>query len=147
MTFRDTFTDANGANMDINGDPEAVNIQTNATNNDPASIEDGSNWAIHEGGTFVNKLTDNLVARGTKLWENVPGNVAQADLPELTVYIQQRVAGDQGWPSLKFETNNEGNWQFADGTNAIAWTSDLVSQGNNQYTYRLAYTGENTKRA
>jgi uncharacterized surface anchored protein len=145
VTFRDTFTDANGANMDINGDPEAVNIQTNATNNDPASIEDGSNWAIHEGGTFVNKLTDNLVARGTKLWENVPGNVAQADLPELTVYIQQRVAGDQGWPSLKFETNNEGNWQFADGTNAIAWTSDLVSQGNNQYTYRLAYTGENTE--
>lgn len=145
VTFRDTFTDANGANMDINGDPEAVNIQTNATNNDPASIEDGSNWAIHEGGTFVNKLTDNLVARGTKLWENVPGNVAQADLPELTVYIQQRVAGDQGWPSLKFETDNEGNWQFADGTNAIAWTSDLVSQGNNQYTYRLAYTGENTE--
>lgn len=145
VTFRDTFTDANGANMDINGDPEAVNIQTNATNNDPASIEDGSNWAIHEGGTFVNKLTDNLVARGTKLWENVPGNVAQADLPELTVYIQQRVAGDQGWPSLKFETDNEGNWQFADDTNAIAWTSDLVSQGNNQYTYRLAYTGENTE--
>ena len=145
VTFRDTFTDANGANMDINGDPEAVNIQTNATNNDPASIENGSNWAIHEGGTFVNKLTDNLVARGTKLWENVPGNVAQADLPELTVYIQQRVAGEQGWPSLKFETDNEGNWQFADGTNAIAWTSDLVSQGNNQYTYRLAYTGENTE--
>lgn len=145
VTFRDTFTDANGANMDINGDPEAVNIQTNATNNDPASIEDGSNWAIHEGGTFVNKLTDNLVARGTKLWENVPGNVAQADLPELTVYIQQRVAGDQEWPSLKFETDNEGNWKFADDTNAIAWTSDLVSQGNNQYTYRLAYTGKNTE--
>lgn len=145
VTFRDTFTDANGANMDINGDPEAVNIQTNATNNDPASIEDGSNWAIHEGGMFVNKLTDNLVARGTKLWENVPGNVAQADLPELTVYIQQRVAGEDTWPSLKFATDNEGNWQFADGTNAIAWTSDLVSQGNNQYTYRLAYTGENTE--
>lgn len=145
VTFRDTFTDANGANMDINGDPEAVNIQTNATNNDPASIEDGSNWAIHEGGTFVNKLTDNLVARGTKLWENVPGNVAQADLPELTVYIQQRVAGEDTWPSLKFATDNEGNWQFADGTNAIAWTSDLVSQGNNQYTYRLAYAGENTE--
>lgn len=145
VTFRDTFTDANGANMDINGDPEAVNIQTNATNNDPASIEDGSNWAIHEGGTFVNKLTDNLVARGTKLWENVPGNVAQADLPELTVYIQQRVAGEDTWPSLKFATDNEGNWQFADGTDAIAWTSDLVSQGNNQCTYRLAYTGENTE--
>lgn len=145
VTFQGTFTDAAGGSMDINGDPKAVNIQTNETNNDPASIEDGSNWAIHEGGTFVNKLTDNLVARGTKLWENVPGNVAQADLPELTVYIQQRVAGDQGWPSLKFETDNEGNWQFADGTNAIAWTSDLVSQGNNQYTYRLAYTGENTE--
>lgn len=145
VTFQGTFTDAAGGSMDINGDPKAVNIQTNETNNDPASIEDGSNWAIHEGGTFVNKLTDNLVARGTKLWENVPGNVAQADLPELTVYIQQRVAGEDTWPSLKFETDDEGNWQFADGTNAIAWTSDLVSQGNNQYSYRLAYTGKNTE--
>ena len=145
VTFRDTFTDANGANMDINGDPAAVNIQTKDETDDPASIEDGSNWAIHEGGTFVNKLTDNLVARGTKLWENVPGNVAQADLPELTVYIQQRVAGEDTWPSLKFETDDEGNWKFADGTSAIAWTSDLVSQGNNQYSYRLAYTGENTE--
>lgn len=145
VTFRDTFTDANGSNMDINGDPKAVNVQTKDEADDPASIEDGSNWAIHEGGTFVNKLTDNLVARGTKLWENVPGNVAQADLPELTVYIQQRVAGEDTWPSLKFATDNEGNWQFADDTNAIAWTSDLVSQGNNQYTYRLAYTGENTE--
>lgn len=145
VTFQGTFTDAAGGSMDINGDPKAVNIQTNETNNDPASIEDGSNWAIHEGGTFVNKLTDNLVARGTKLWENVPGNVAQADLPELTVYIQQRVAGEDTWPSLKFETDDEGNWRFADGTNAIAWTSDLVSQGNNQYSYRLAYTGKNTE--
>lgn len=145
VTFQGTFTDAAGGSMDINGDPKAVNIQTNETNNDPASIEDGSNWAIHEGGTFVNKLTDNLVARGTKLWENVPGNVAQADLPELTVYIQQRVAGEDTWPSLKFETNDEGNWKFADGTSAIAWTSDLVPQGNNQYSYRLAYTGENTE--
>lgn len=145
VTFQGTFTDAAGGSMDINGDPKAVNIQTNETNNDPASIEDGSNWAIHEGGTFVNKLTDNLVARGTKLWENVPGNVAQADLPELTVYIQQRVAGEDTWPSLRFETDDEGNWEFADGTSAIAWTSDLVPQGNNQYTYRLAYTGENTE--
>ena len=145
VTFQGTFTDAAGGSMDINGDPKAVNIQTNETNNDPVSIEDGSNWAIHEGGTFVNKLTDNLVARGTKLWENVPGNVAQADLPELTVYIQQRVAGEDTWPSLKFKTNDEGNWKFADGTSAIAWTSDLVPQGNNQYSYRLAYTGENTE--
>lgn len=114
--------------------------------------ENGTGWAIHEDGTFVNGLTDNLVARGTKLWEDVPANVNQgaagdllveSDLPEITVYLQQRVEGGE-WQPLKFEVNEDGSWDFADGTSAIAWTSDLKQVTTNQYSYSMAHTGENT---
>ena len=115
--------------------------------------ENGTGWAIHEDGTFVNGLTDNLVARGTKLWEDVPANVNQGatgtmlvdtDLPEITVYLQQRVQGEDSWPSLKFEVAEDGNWSFADGTSAIAWTSDLKQVTTNQYSYSMAHTRANT---
>ncbi|HJI80407.1 MAG TPA: SpaA isopeptide-forming pilin-related protein [Eggerthellaceae bacterium] len=140
-------TGIEGDDFVINGDgikPEEkyVKIDSAAPSNDPA--ENGTGYAIHEGGTFVNDLTNNVVASGVKLWENVPGNVNQDDLPDLTVYLQQRVQGEDSWPALKFECDENGNWQFADGTSAVAWTSDLTRTTTNQYTYQLKFTGENT---
>uniref|UniRef100_UPI002804F6AA Cna B-type domain-containing protein n=1 Tax=uncultured Enorma sp. TaxID=1714346 RepID=UPI002804F6AA len=133
------------------GEQDAVRVPgADQESNDPT--ENGTGWAIHENGTFVNSLTDNLVARGTKLWEDVPANVNQgsagdllveSDLPEITVYLQQRVEGGE-WQSLKFEVNEDGSWDFADGTSAIAWTSDLKQVTTNQYSYSMAHTGENT---
>lgn len=133
------------------GEQDAVRVPgAGQESNDPT--ENGTGWAIHENGTFVNSLTDNLVARGTKLWEDVPANVNQgsagdllveSDLPEITVYLQQRVEGGE-WQSLKFEVNEDGSWDFADGTSAIAWTSDLKQVTTNQYSYSMAHTGENT---
>uniref|UniRef100_UPI003AB19171 Cna B-type domain-containing protein n=1 Tax=Enorma sp. TaxID=1920692 RepID=UPI003AB19171 len=133
------------------GEQDAVRVPgADQESNDPT--ENGTGWAIHENGTFVNSLTDNLVARGTKLWEDVPANVSQGatgtmlvdtDLPEITVYLQQRVQGED-WSSLQFKVNDDGTWSFVDGSEAIAWTSDLEQVTTNQYSYSMAHTGENT---
>lgn len=124
-------------------EPEAVKVPgTTQTSEDPE--QDGTNWAIHEGGTFENRLTSTLVANGVKLWDNVPVNVGQADLPELTIYLQRREVGETSWPSLKFDVDENGNWRFADSTSAIAWTSELTMVATNEYTYTMSHTGENT---
>ena len=133
------------------GEQDAVRVPgADQESNDPT--ENGTGWAIHENGTFVNSLTDNLVARGTKLWEDVPANVSQgsagdllaeSDLPEVTVYLQQRVEGGD-WQPLKFDVGADGSWSFADGTSAVAWTSDLTQVTTNQYSYSMAHTGANT---
>lgn len=134
------------------GEENAVKVPGAPQESDDPT-ENGTGWAIHEGCTFVNGLTDNLVARGTKLWEDVPANVNQGatgtmltdtDLPEITVYLQQRVQGDDSWPSLKFEVADDGSWSFVEGAEAIAWTSDLEQVTTNQYSYSMAHTGENT---
>lgn len=133
------------------GEPHAVKVP-NAEQGSDDPTENGTGWAIHEDGTFVNSLTDNLVARGTKLWEDVPANVNQgsagdllveSDLPEVTVYLQQRVEGGD-WQPLKFDVGADGSWSFADGTSAVAWTSDLTQVTTNQYSYTMAHTGANT---
>ena len=127
------------ANLD---EPDAVRVPgTTQTSEDPE--QDGTNWAIHEGGTFENRLTSTLVANGAKLWDNVPVNVGQGDLPELTIYLQRRVVGETSWPSLKFDVDANGDWSFDDGTSAIAWTSDLTMVATNEYTYTISHTGEN----
>lgn len=109
---------------------------------------DGSAYAMHEGGTFVNMLTSTLVANGTKLWSNVPGNVVQSasgnDLPEITIYLQRRVAGETSWPELSFTVNDDGTWAFAEGGDgAVAWTSELTYVTNNQYSYKLTHEEAN----
>lgn len=133
-------------------EPQAVKVP-NAEQDSDDPTENGTGWAIHENGTFVNSLTDNLVARGTKLWEDVPANVNQGatgtmltatDLPEITVYLQQRVQGEDTWPSLRFKVAEDGSWSFADGAEAIAWTSDLEQVTTNQYSYSMAHTRANT---
>lgn len=121
------------------GADNAVEVDSGAESDDPTV--DGTGWAIREDGTFVNRLDSDLTVQGTKLWENVPGNVDQGDLPKVTIYLQQKLAGDENaWGSMVAHKNDDGTWTV-DG--AIAQTSELYPEANNQYTYTIDHTGDN----
>lgn len=121
------------------GADNAVEVDSGAESDDPTV--DGTGWAIREDGTFVNRLDSDLTVQGTKLWENVPGNVDQGDLPKVTIYLQQKLAGDENaWGSMVAHKNDDGTWTV-DG--AITQTSELYPEANNQYTYTIDHTGDN----
>ena len=122
------------------GGADAIKIDAAAGDNPE---ENGVGWAIHEDGTFINTVQNELIAEGTKLWENVPGITSQGDLPEITIYLQQRLAGASSWPEMKNPHKDEtaGEWVFGQGT--IAQTSHINMETNNQYTYKLAHEGIN----
>ena len=128
----------------VAGANKAVKIDSSAESNDPVS--DGTGWAIREDGTFVNRLSSTLVATGTKLWENIPGRFEQSDLPEITVYLQRKLANEGTWPALYLQKNEEGAWSVKEG--AVAETSSLNEVTNNQYTYEIStgYNGEELPR-
>ena len=128
------------AEVKIGGD-DAINIDQATANNNPE--ENGVGWAIHEDGTFINTVQNVLIANGTKLWENVPGITSQGDLPEITIYLQQRLDGTSSWPEMKNPHKDEatGEWVFDQGT--IAQTSHITMTTNNQYTYKLTHEGIN----
>lgn len=127
------------AEVKIGGD-DAIKIDAAAGDNPE---ENGVGWAIHEDGTFINTVQSVLIAKGTKLWENVPGITSQGDLPEITIYLQQRLAGSSSWPEMKNPRKDEatGEWVFDQGT--IAQTSHITMTTNNQYTYTLTHEGIN----
>lgn len=127
------------AEVKIGGD-DAIKIDAAAGDNPK---ENGVGWAIHEDGTFINTVQNELTANGTKLWENVPGITSQGDLPEITIYLQQRLVGTSSWPEMKNPRKDEatGEWVFDQGT--IAQTSHITMTTNNQYTYNLTHEGIN----
>ena len=110
-----------------------------------AAAAAGSGYAVHEGGTFHNGLESEIVAQGKKLWENVPGNVAGPDLPDLTVYLQRKLAKDDGWPELKVRLEG-GSW-IPVGEGAVAWTSELTETERNEYAFELRRIGDNDAEA
>lgn len=122
------------------GGADAIKIDAAAGDNPK---ENGVGWAIHEDGTFINTVQNVLIANGTKLWENVPGITSQGDLPEITIYLQQRLDGTSSWPEMKNPHKDEATdeWVFDQGT--IAQTSHINMETNNQYTYKLAHEGIN----
>ena len=125
------------------GGADAINIDQATAGNNPE--ENGVGWAIHEDGTFINTVQSELIAKGTKLWENVPGITSQGDLPEITIYLQQRLAGASSWPEMKNPHKDEatGEWVFDQGTIAQTSHIDRPTNTNNQYTYKLAHEGIN----
>lgn len=122
------------------GGADAIKIDA-AAGDDPK--ENGVGWAIHEDGTFINTVQNVLFAKGTKLWENVPGITSQGDLPKFTIYLQQRLAGASSWPEMKNPHKDPATdeWVFDQGT--IAQTSHITMTTNNQYTYTLTHEGIN----
>lgn len=123
---------ASGKATTITGAQNAVIIDAATEDNDPT--QDGTGWAIREDGTFVNRLDSSLVAQGTKLWENIPGNMEQDDLPDVTVYLQRKRAIDTEWEDMYATVDAAGDWSVS-GT--VASTSDLVETTANQYTYTI----------
>lgn len=174
------FSDEYFANADSDEVQDAANWtavgntasdKPNGTNADPGN---GRGWAIREDGTFNFKISSNTITDGTKIWINVPGNVKQADLPKITVYLQRKMAGGkyvdgkwvaQGeseaskeWHRLRITTPDNGktyhvqnyadgdapDYAVADGRTAVAWTSDLREVSTNSYQYKLGTYGGNT---
>lgn len=122
-----------GSIQDVAEEDLAIKVDEDTANTDPT--ENGVGWAIHESGTFENRLDSDLEVAGTKLWENISGNVAQGDLPEITVYLQRKLASDAQWPEM-IATKNEadGSWSVS---NAINETSELTRVTTNQYTFSI----------
>ena len=129
---------------------------------------DYDNWIIHAGGTFVNHINSPLVANGTKIWQNVPGDFnLNADMPEITVYLQRRLASATGdWDTPKIVKKGEGNYtgnedtviwnsedsaasdygvvkKCADGSEIVAYTVTFKKDSNNQWSYQLWHVGLN----
>lgn len=121
-----------GSIQDVAEEDLAIKVDEDTANTDPT--ENGAGWAIHENGTFENRLSSDLEVSGTKLWENIPGNVAQGDLPEITVYLQRKLASDAQWPEMTANKNADGSWSVS---NAINETSELTEVTNNQYTFSI----------
>ena len=129
-------------------DPQLVEVASgNAADIDNSA---GTAYAVRSGGTFVNSLTGTIVANGTKLWSNLPGSVQSADIPEITVFLQRKLATDDEWPDLYVRQDATGAWVpagNADGSvGAVAWTSRMeqASDDSNRYTYSIASPGDNT---
>ena len=129
-------------------DPQLIEVASgNAANIDDSA---GTAYAVRSGGTFVNSLTGTLVANGTKLWSNLPGSVQSADIPEIVVFLQRKLATDDEWPDLYVERDASGAWvpaENADGSvGAVAWTSRMEQApgDGNRYTYSIASPGDNS---
>lgn len=134
----DSITAADAADADAAGDTGAEPakstdnaVKVSETESDDPQVN-GTGWALREDGTFVNSLSDDLVANGTKLWENIPGNVEQDDLPAITVYLQQKLASDAEWPNMFVEDIGT---KKVSGT--VASTDQLKRDENNQYSYTI----------
>lgn len=126
----DTDAEAEPEAIDVEGAPNAVVIDEATAGDNPE--ENGTGYAIREDGTFENRLDATLVAQGTKLWENIPGNMEQDDLPDVTVYLQRKLAGDAyDWDEMYATVEDKS----LSGT--VASTSILEEVTANQYTYTI----------
>ena len=148
-TFSGERMDMEGVGTGEGQNPVAFDVSDASAPGKVESLESvsGSGIAIHEGGTFHNDIAGTVVANGVKIWTNVPGNVTNADLPGITVFIQQKLSTDESWPDLYVEKDAQGNWvpvENADGTTgAVAWTSTFDKSGYT-YTYTISHTGDNS---
>ena len=138
LGYGDATFDYTTIDSSVPENERAIKVDDQAASLDESTV----GWALHEDGTFVNTLEGTLTANGTKLWENIPGNVLQTDLPEVTVYLQQKLADDAGWPDMYLVKDDGGEWVVKEG--AVAETSELKETATNQYTYTITadYDGE-----
>ncbi|MDM8270787.1 SpaA isopeptide-forming pilin-related protein [Thermophilibacter provencensis] len=113
--------------------PEAVDTAT--------GDEAGSSYALREGYTFVNSLKNTLRVGGSKIWQNVPGDVGQAALPQILVLLQRRYVGDQDWPEAHIEKDGD-KWVPAEGPGVVAWTSTLEGS-EATYSFTIVKEGDN----
>lgn len=117
---------------------------------DAAGTEAGTSYAMRERGTFVNSLANTQLIQGTKIWENVPGDVdANTQLPDILVLVQRRLMGDTTWPEAYVEKDVDGAWGPTDETvekgGVVAWTDELsqVEGSKTTYSFTVSHEGYN----
>ena len=107
-----------------------------------ADVTSGSKWAVHEDGEFVNRVEGKLFANGEKIWTNT-GGYPEADVPELTIYLQQKLATDKDWPSMKLSKDEGAPHGYKIEGGYVAETSDLRRVDDSHFTYTIWHTGVN----
>lgn len=84
-------------------------------------------YALQEGGTFVNRLENNVTIQGQKVWSSLPAGWNPANLPTVTFAVDQY----------------KGEELVKSGI-ATLTVSDWTNWQNGTYTFQITHTGENT---
>lgn len=84
-------------------------------------------YALQEGGTFVNRLENNVTIRGQKVWSSLPAGWNPANLPTVTFAVDQCQDG-----------------KVVEEDIATLTVSDWTDWQNGTYTFQITHTGENT---
>ena len=89
VTFADDRMGAVG-----DGDPAVIEVETGEAVGDISTVS-GTDYALRSGGTFVNALSGNVIANGTKLWTNLPGRSRR------TTCRRSRCFCSRSWRAMK----------------------------------------------
>lgn len=84
-------------------------------------------YALQEGGTFINRLENNVTIQGQKVWSSLPAGWNPANLPTVTFAVDQ----------YKGE-------ELVQSDIAKLTVSDWTDWQNGTYTFQITHTGENT---
>ena len=98
---------------------------------DVSDDPDSPEYALVEGGTFTNSLSDTVAIQGQKLWTSLPGGYPREDLPTVTFAL------DRSWTEGG-ETQTEENVASL----TVSDWADIYQNGT--YVFRIEYEGTNT---
>lgn len=84
-------------------------------------------YALQEGGTFINRLENNVTIQGQKVWSSLPAGWNPANLPTVTFAVDQYKGEELVQPDI-----------------ATLTVSDWTDWQNGTYTFQITHTGENT---
>lgn len=163
-TFSANDEDPGNVKWDEASDEVAAAKRTEVVGEDG---QGGTVDAIREDGTLNYRIVNSYFAEGEKHWANVPYGFDDVDLPDISVYLQRRLAngsydesgawqkGDPvAWSDLVITETEDGGYAVqrvdsaasaqgvADGKTAVAWTKKLT-KNDQGYSYSLTQYGEN----
>ena len=163
-TFSANDEDPGNVKWDEASDEVAAAKRTEVVGEDG---QGGTVDAIREDGTLNYRIANSYFAEGEKHWANVPYGFDDVDLPDISVYLQRRLAngsydesgawqkGDPvAWSDLVITETEDGGYAVqrvdsaasaqgvADGKTAVAWTKKLT-KNDQGYSYSLTQYGEN----
>ncbi len=79
-----------------------------------------STWLLKENGTFVNKIQEDVIFNGVKLWRLIPSGFPDAQLPEVTFSLYRKDLSGSGtdekvaWVTIQnWEKDSSGSYRFA----------------------------------
>ena len=133
-----------------------------------SEAEGGKVDVVREDGTFNFKIGNSIDISGEKTWRDLPFGFDEADLPDITIYMQRRLANGtydetgnwvQGealpWQNLEISKTADGGYSVAsvdnavdgagvaDGKTAVAWTEDIKKNASGGYGYSISSYGSN----